>query len=174
MTDDPIDVVLRHEGGFVNHPADKGGPTNFGITQRVYSNYLGRKASLQEIKDMSVDAAREIYERNYFTGPRIHLLPNPPRTLVLDMAIHHGPVTAIKMLQRVVNQAGFGPIANDGVLGPMSRAAIEKAAARMGNTLQNALVEERILYMNDIVSRNPAQKVFLKGWLARANSFRLP
>lgn len=173
MTYDPIDVVLKHEGGFVNHRNDRGGPTKYGVTQRTYSHYLGRQASLQEVKDMTEDTAREIYERNYLTGPRIHLLPDPPQTLVLDMAIHHGPRNAVRMLQRIVNQAGFGPIAVDGVLGPNSRKAIGQAVDAMGKVLQNALVEERIRYMHLKVAENPTDEVFLKGWLSRANSFRL-
>ena len=171
---DPIDIILKHEGGFVNHKADKGGPTNFGITQRTYSNYLGRKASISDVRNMSEDTAREIYERSYLTGPRIHTLPDPvPQTLVLDMAINHGPRNGIKMMQRVVNSAGFGPISVDGVIGPMSRKAVENAVDAMGNEFQNALVEERIRFFHRIVARNSSQKVFLKGWLRRAESFRL-
>lgn len=173
MAYDPIDVVLQHEGGFVNHKADRGGPTKFGVTQRTYSQYLGRPASLQEVKEMTEEAAREIYERSYLTGPRIHLLPDPPQTLVLDMAIHHGPRNAVRMLQRIVNQAGFGPIAIDGVLGPNTREAVDKALAAMGNSLQNALVEERIRYMHLKVAENPSDRVFLNGWLSRAETFRL-
>lgn len=174
MDIDPIGVVLRNEGGFVNHKADRGGPTNFGVTIRTYSQYLGRPASLQEVKDMTEDTAREIYERSYFTDPRIHLLDDPIRVQVLDMAINHGPVNAIKMLQRVVNQAGSGPIAVDGVLGPRSRAAISKAQIAMGKVLNNALVDERVRFFNSIVLRDPTQKAFIKGWLKRANEFRLP
>lgn len=177
MTHDPIGVVLRHEGGYVNHAMDRGGPTNFGVTQRTYSNYLGRQATIQEVRDMTVETAREIYERNFLTGPRIHTLPDPPQTLVLDMAINHGPRTAIKMLQRVTNAVGSlsGPISVDGVIGPMTRRAIENAIQQMGAIrFQNALVEERIRYYHSIVQRRPSQQVFLRGWLNRANSFILP
>lgn len=170
---DPISTVLAHEGGFVNHKRDRGGPTKFGVSQRTYSQYLGRPVSLQEVKDMTEDAAREIYERNYLTGPRIHLLPNPPQTLVLDMAIHHGPRNAVRMLQRIVNQAGFGPITIDGVLGPNTRVAVGKAVDAMGNRLQNALVEERIRYMHLKVAANPTDRVFLNGWLSWAETFRM-
>ena len=173
MIDDPIGVVLQHEGGFVNHKSDKGGPTKFGITIRTYSHYLGRPASLQEVKDMNVETAREIYERNYYTGPRIHTLPPPLRTVVLDMAINHGPRDAIKMLQRTINAAGFGPITVDGVLGPNTRKGVKKAISAMGNDFQNALVEERITFYERIVARDPSQRVFLDGWINRAKSFQL-
>lgn len=171
---DPIDIILNHEGGFVNHPADKGGPTKFGVTQKTYSAYLGRPASLQEVKDMDVETAREIFEINYLTGPRIHLIPNPLMTMVLDMSINHGPRNALKMVQRVVNAAGFGPITVDGRLGPKTRAALNATISAMGNMFQNALVEERIRYYHQKVIEDPTQEVFLKGWTNRANSFRLP
>lgn len=171
---DPISIILEHEGGYVNHPNDKGGPTNFGVTQQTLSEWLGRPASIDDVKNLTEAEAREIYETRYLTGPRIHLIPDPPRTLVLDMAINHGPRNAIKMTQRVVNLAGFGIIDVDGVLGPNSRAAIERAVEAMGPYFQNALVEERIKFFKNIVARNPKQEVFLKGWLRRAESFRLP
>lgn len=169
----PIDEVLQREGGFVNHKANRGGPTKFGITQKTYSHYLGHKASLQEVKDMTLDTAKEIYERNYFTGPRINTLPEPPRTFVLDMSINHGPKTAIKILQRVTNAAGFGPITIDGVVGPNTRSAVENAQTSMGNMFQNALVEERIRFYESIIARDPTQEVFRKGWINRAKSFIL-
>jgi len=174
LYEDPIGVILEHEGGYVNHKDDKGGPTNFGVTQETYSNWLGRPASIQDVKDMKVETAREIYETRYFTGPRIDTLPEPPRTLILDMAINHGPRNAVKMLQRTVNLAGFGPISVDGAIGPGTRAAVEKAAEEMGNYLQNAICEERIKFYHRIVERKESQRVFLKGWLRRANSFKLP
>jgi len=173
MSSDPISVVLHNEGGFVNHKADKGGPTKFGVTIRTYSQYLGRPASLQEVKDMTEDTAREIYERSYLTGPRIHLLAEPLRTHLLDMAINHGPVNAIRMLQRVVNAAGFGPISVDGVLGPRTRDAITAAQKKMGKLLNNALVDERVRFFNSIVARDPSQAVFIDGWLNRAEEFRI-
>lgn len=173
--DDPIGIILEHEGGYVNHVNDKGGPTNFGVTQATYSKWLGRPATIDEIKNMKVETAREIYETQYLTGPRIHTLPNPhPQILILDMAINHGPRNAIKMLQRTVNLAGFGPISVDGVMGPGTRGATERAQKAMGNYFQNAIVEERIKFYNRIVERNSSQKVFLKGWLRRADSFLLP
>ena len=49
---DAIEKVLKHEGGYVDHPADKGGATNFGITQKVYEEFVKRKVTKDEIKNM--------------------------------------------------------------------------------------------------------------------------
>jgi lysozyme family protein len=175
---DPIGVILKHEGGYVNHPNDKGGPTNYGITQDTLSRWLGRPASIEDVKNLTKEEAREIYETRYLTGPRIHTLPDPPQTLVLDMAVNHGPRTAIKMVQRVVNMADVhgegGPIDVDGIVGPQTRRAVKTTQEKMGNYFQNAIVEERIGFFKRIVARNPSQEVFLRGWLNRAESFRLP
>lgn len=174
MSENPIDTILKHEGGYVNHKADKGGPTNFGITIHTYSKWLGRPATINEVKNMEESTAREIYETSYLTGPRIHLLPDPPQTLVLDMSVNHGPRNAIRMVQRVVNLAGFGPISVDGVLGPNTRKHVDRAIEAMGPYFQNALVDERNRFFRSIVRRNPDQEVFLRGWLNRSESFRLP
>ena len=174
LYNDPIGLILEHEGGYVNHKDDKGGATNFGVTIGTYSKWLGREASIDEVKNMKVETAREIYETQYFTGPRIDTLPEPPQTLILDMAINHGPRNAIRMMQRTINLAGFGPVDADGAIGPQTRRAAEDAASAMGNYFQNAIVEERLKFYNRIVERRESQRVFLRGWTRRAESFRLP
>jgi lysozyme family protein len=45
-----FDDVLRREGGFVDHPADRGGPTKYGITQRTLGHYLGRAVDRAEVE----------------------------------------------------------------------------------------------------------------------------
>jgi lysozyme family protein len=174
MSRDPIEVILEHEGGYVDHPADKGGPTNWGITIDTYSRWLGRRATIDEVRNMKKEEAREIYESQYLTGPRIHTLPEPPRTQVLDMAVNHGPRNGIRMLQRTINLAGFGPADVDGAIGPQTRRLTEQAMKEMGNYFNNALVEERLKFYNNIIERNPSQRVFIRGWTRRAESFRLP
>ena len=181
LYEDPIGLILQHEGGYTAHPNDRGNyykgklvGTNLGITGETLARYLNRDVTADDVKILTEDTAREIYEREYLTGPRINTLPEPPRTLLLDMSINHGPRNAIRMMQKVINMAGFGPIGVDGVIGPKTRGAAEQAAAAMGNYFQNAIVEERIKLYNKIVERNESQGVFLRGWLRRAESFKLP
>lgn len=174
MNHDPIGTILKHEGGFVNHKNDRGGPTNWGITQKVLSEWMKRPATLDDVKKLTEAQAREIYEVNYLTGPRIDTLPNPPQTFILDMSVNHGPRQAIRILQRVLNAAGFGPLDVDGVLGPTTRQRASQAQETMGPYLQNALVDERIKYYERIIANDPSQEVFRRGWMNRANSFRLP
>lgn len=170
--DDLLDDLIRREGGFVNHPADRGGPTKYGITQRTLSQWLGRPATVEEVRTLDEETAREIYVRNYYSGPRIDTLPEIVRAQVLDIGVNSGPRTAIQMLQQVLNLAGFA-CDTDGVLGPQTRRACESAVSTMGGFLANALAERRVIFYEQLVARRPSQAVFLTGWKARANEFRV-
>ena len=174
MPENPIDLILLHEGGYSNNPNDHGGPTKYGITQGTLRNWLKRPARVEDVKNLTEAEAREIYETNYLTGPRISTLPEPPQTQVLDIAVNRGPRRAIKMVQHVCNLAGFGPIDEDGVIGPQTRSTIIKAVAAMGPYFRNALVEERVKFYEEIIANDSDQEVFRKGWMARANRFLLP
>jgi len=167
-----LEEVLRREGGYVNHKADKGGPTNFGITQATLSDYLGRAVSVDEVKNLDRELAKEIYVARYLAGPRIDTLPEDLQPQIFDIAVNSGPKKAIKMLQQVLNLAGF--LADiDGVLGPKTRKLATEAYEAMGPLLINAIVEYREHFYRSIVAKNPSQAVFLRGWLARAREFRV-
>ncbi len=174
--DDPIgNIVLKHEGGFVNDPADRGGATNLGITQATLSGWRGHQVSVDDVRNLTESEAREIYETNYLKKPKIDWLPFPyPQVFVMDMAVNHGPGRAIKILQKTINKAGFGPISVDGGMGPATKAAAERAQEEMGNYFQNALVEERKAFYEAIMAKNPSQERFRNGWMRRADSFSLP
>lgn len=169
---DLLEDVLRREGGYVNHVADKGGPTNFGITQATLSEYLGRPATVDEVKNLDRELAKEIYVARYLAGPRIDTLPEALQPQVFDIAVNSGPKKAIRMLQDVLNLAGF-LVDCDGVIGPKTRALAAEAYEKMGPLLINALVEYREHFYRSIVAKNPSQGVFLRGWLARAREFRV-
>jgi lysozyme family protein len=168
-----IDDILRKEGAFVNDPVDRGGPTNFGITQNVYSKWLGRMATVAQTRNMDEATAREIYELNYYRAPRIDTLPESIQSQILDCAVNHGPKRAIKFVQQICNQAEFGPIAEDGVIGPKTRAVIARAEAEMGPFLTNAIADERLNFYRRIIANDPSQQRFWNGWQQRADSFKV-
>lgn len=170
--DDIIDEIIRKEGGYVNHKSDRGGPTNMGITMKTLSDYYGRKVTIDEVMNLSKDQAKEIYARRYFYGPRFDSLPEGLQPIATDTGVLFGPRKAVMFMQTIVNQAGFGPVDVDGLLGPISRERIKKAYDEMGPYFINAIVEERINYHEWRVESDPSQKVFLKGWINRAESFR--
>lgn len=167
-----IDNILRREGGYVDHPDDRGGATNYGITIGTLSRYLGRAALKSDVRNLSEDVARDIYERNYFEGPRIHRLPEAIQPFIFDCAVNHGPRRAIKFVQSVVNQTGYQPrLSEDGAMGPNTRKGAEWAQAQMGDLFLSALLEERRNFYHTIVATRPSQEVFLKGWLNRVKEF---
>lgn len=170
--DQMIADVLRREGGYVNHPNDRGGPTNMGITQRSLATWRGRPVSVTEVRDLTQEEAVRIYRTRYFTGPQLDRLPASLQPQLFDMAVNHGPGRAVKLLQQVINQAGFGPLETDGRVGPATAGAAGRALEAMGDYLHNALVDERLAFYRRIVARNPSQGVFLKGWTKRADEFR--
>lgn len=165
--------VLLREGGYVNHGADKGGPTNFGITLKTYQKWCGRKVTENDIKKMSVDEASAIYRKNYLEKPGIHKLPEKLQGQVFDCAVNHGPNRAIKLLQTALNAKGFGLLAVDGKLGRLSLIASKNAQEWLGPQFTNDLVNTRVKFYKKIVKRDRSQAVFLKGWLRRAEGFRL-
>lgn len=173
---DSVDImiqgVLRREGGFVDHPDDRGGPTKFGITQQTLSKYYGHAATTAEVQSLTVEVAEEIYKRNYYFGPRINTLVELIQPFVFDSAVNHGPRRAIKFVQSVCNQAGYQPsLKTDGAVGPNTRKGVQWAHQEMGPVLLEALVEERKNFYLLIVDARPSQQVFLKGWMNRLKDF---
>ena len=119
--DEIIDGIIKAEGStFTNDPADPGGPTKFGITQKTLGEYLGRKARVEEVKALTEQQARTIYLQLYVKGPGFDDLPDPLRVLVIDSGVNHGQKTAAKLLQQAVNDAAphVAPLVVDGVWGP--------------------------------------------------------
>lgn len=169
--DEMILDILSKEGGFVNHPADKGGPTNFGVTQQTLSRYLERAVTVDDVRAMDIQTAKDIYELRYYRMPKIDRLPEGIQHFVFDCAVNHGPRRAVKFVQQVCNDAGFGPLETDGLMGPKTKAQAHGCYEDLGLWMLVALVDERQLFYANIVANNPSQSVFIKGWFNRARSF---
>jgi lysozyme family protein len=166
-----IDDVIRREGGFVDHPADRGGPTKFGITQKTLMHALKKDVTTEDVRALSRDVAADIYRDIYFLGPRIDRLPASIQAFMFDSAVNHGPRRAVRFLQEVCNAAGFGPLGVDGICGPITRRKTTTAESTMGPWLLAALAEERRMFYRLIVDRDPSQRVFFKGWMNRLAEF---
>jgi len=89
---------------------------------------------------------------------------------MFDMSINHGPASAIKLLQQVLNDNGQ-PCHIDGGIGDETLRCATSASTAMGKALINALVTRRIQLYRQIVAGDESQRVFLAGWLNRANEF---
>lgn len=166
-----IDTILSHEGGFANNAADRGGATKFGITQKTLSKYLEKAATVEDVKNLSIDTARDIYELRYYRMPKIDKLPDAIQSFAFDSAVNHGPRRAIKFVQQICNEAGFGPIAIDGLMGPVTKATAARCYESLSKWMLAALVEERLTFYVNIVEHDNSQARFLAGWTNRAKSF---
>lgn len=107
-----LEMVLVHEGGYVNNKNDRGGMTNLGVTRRVYEDWVDRPVSEQEMRDLTPEDVAPIYRKNY--ADRIHFdsLPSGVDWACLDWAINSGASRPAKAIQRAVGAT------TDGVIGP--------------------------------------------------------
>lgn len=153
-----LQVVLDSEGGFADHKADKGGRTNYGVTQKTYDNYRDAKQLLkQDVMFIALQEVKEIYYV-YWTSAKCDMLQAPLDLMVFDCAINSGAGRATKLLQRALG------IPDDGVFGSATLAAVGSKDAK---ELSKAYLKERSDYYDRIVAKDPSQQVFLKGWKNR-------
>lgn len=142
--------LLAHEGGFSDHAADPGGKTRYGITEAVARGY-GYTGAMQ---DLPLDIARRIYRNRYWDAVAAEQMPGPVRYPLFDAAVNSGPLQAVRWLQTALG------VDVDGVLGPVTLAAAQKADAEK---LARALTGQRLRFMTGL----PGWGVFSKGWARR-------
>jgi lysozyme family protein len=159
-----LPFILRWEGGFVDHPSDPGGRTNKGVTQRTYTDWRTRRALPQrDVKDITDEEVKAIYEADYWLPPHCHELPRQLDLVQFDTAVNMGVGRAVRFLQAAV---GCGA---DGRFGTETAQAVARCEAR---TTLAAYCEAREAFYQRLVAAKPELKVFLAGWLNRLNSLR--
>ncbi len=171
--DEIIDETIGVEGAYSNHPADRGGPTKWGITQQTARafGYAGRMDELRR------EEAKRIYRARYWSAPRFDTIAAVSLSIATEMfdtGVNMGPAIAGRFLQRALNglnrEAGdYADIAVDGNVGPMTVAALRaflgkrpKGGERVILRALNAQQATRYL---EIVEARPSQETFLYGWL---------
>jgi lysozyme family protein len=161
--------LLRLEGGYVNHPLDKGGPTKYGVILSVWQEHGHDKdgdgdIDAEDIKKLSEDDARYIAKKIFWDYFLADLIVNQSLAeFIVDWGYNSGRKTVAKIVQRVVN------VTIDGIVGPQTITAINRADQEL---LFNALKIERKVFLNNIIKRKPDQIVFYDGWMNRVNSFK--
>tara|TARA_R100000152_G_C6772765_1_gene199819 strand:- start:1202 stop:1699 length:498 start_codon:yes stop_codon:yes gene_type:complete len=154
--DEIIEEVLKHEGGYVNDPKDLGGETNFGIAKRFYPDL--------DIKNLTKEEAKEIYKKDYWNRNKVDDLPSDLKYIFFDMCVNQGRRTAVKILQRAINNKG-GKLVVDGGFGPGTKGALAKYKPSVSRVRCY-----RLKHYYDLVSRKPEQERFLFGWYNRTLS----
>ena len=135
--DDIIEVVLEHEGGYVNDPDDPGGETNFGIAKRSHPDV--------DIANLTKDGAKEIYKEHYWDRNKVEDLSEELRHIYFDMCVNQGRGRAVKIMQRAANARGAG-LKVDGGMGPITIAAMK--GLEIGRVRAY-----RVKYYTDLVTR---------------------
>ncbi|WP_136617080.1 MULTISPECIES: glycoside hydrolase family 108 protein [Mesorhizobium] len=160
-----LDRLLVHEGGYVNHPRDPGGPTNKGVTQRVYDAYRkGKGQAPRSVKGITMPEVYEIYDRQYWDAVKGDQLPDGVDYVVLDGAANSGVSQSIKWLQRALGPLYKGRV--DGVMGLSTLEALK------GVNNHDALIDRICdLRMNFLRNLN-TWAVFGKGWASRVVEVR--
>ena len=155
-------TLLEIEGGFVNHPDDRGGITNCGITIDTYRAYCGQDKTIKDLQNMSYGTWCKIMKDGYWDKVKGDEIENQSLAeIIADWCVNSG-TSGIRKMQEVV---GCKP---DGIVGPITLSMI--------NTSDAAQLHERIWkarqqhYIN-IVKRDERQKVFMNGWMNRLNKF---
>lgn len=157
-------VVLDKEGGFSDHPHDRGGPTNLGITWKTLADWKGidhadlspegREKLVAELRALTRREAAEIYRANYWLPMRCGDLPGPAALMLFDYGVNAGPRTAVKALQRVAG------VTEDGSIGPKTLAAVRAMDAVR---LLEQMAEARLAYYRGLAEF----ATFGNGWVAR-------
>jgi lysozyme family protein len=157
-----LEVVLKNEGGYSNHPADTGGATMKGITQKEYDSYRGHQGdSYQDVRLISDTELWDVYLTLYWIPMNLEIIDDDDLVLqVYDMGINAGTRTAIKLLQRLVG------VIDDGYIGPQTNKAIREYN---GNILEDYKKRRKLFYVT-LKQNKPELKPFLIGWLNRVDN----
>jgi len=158
--DDALKALLKHEGGFVNHPADPGGMTNLGVTKKVMEEWVGRPVSEQDMRSLTPEDVAPIYKAKYWDAIKGDDLPAGVDMCVFDCAVNSGVGRASKFLQEV---AGVNA---DGKIGPATLAAVK---AKPAEQIIEAFCERRQKFLESL----PTFKTFGKGWTTRVAGVKL-
>jgi lysozyme family protein len=121
--DQCFQMMLKHEGGFSDHPEDPGGITNLGVTLATYEQWVGRAVTVDEMKALTPKDVAPIYKDRYWDAVRGDDLPSGVDWSVFDWAVNSGPGRASRALQRIVG------VTADGKIGPVTLKAVHDMKA---------------------------------------------
>ena len=156
---DCLELVLKHEGGFVNHKLDPGGMTNLGVTKRVWEEWVGHEVDEKAMRALTPAIVAPMYEMRYWRTSYCEKLPRGLDLLVFSMAVNAGAGRSVKLLQDAID------VVADGVIGPRTMAKINEANVE---TLIDKFSEARRAYYRGL----KLFPVFGVGWLRRTENER--
>jgi lysozyme family protein len=144
-------AVLKHEGGYVNHPKDPGGMTNLGVTKRAWEEYVGHEVDEATMRGLTPEVVKPFYKSRYWDRIKGDDLPSGVDYAAYDLAVNSGTGRAAKYLQQIAG------VTADGAIGPKSLEAIKSCDP--AETVE-ALCAMRL----DFLQKLPTWDTFGKGW----------
>lgn len=163
--DDLIGPLLEREGGgkYTNRKADRGGPTTFGVTQRVFSEWLASHGrTYRDVRSLTQDVATQIYFELYWKNANCPALPPNIREVHFDSAVNHGVGRAAKLLQAAAGAT------QDGVIGP---GTLRQVFGMSDMLLLYRYIVMRYRFYGQIIARDDSQMANIDGWLRRMEHF---
>jgi len=151
-----LEVILHHEGGYVNHPKDPGGETNMGVTKRVYEDFGGTK----DMKELTKEDVEPIYKKNYWDRVKGDDLPEGLDLMIFDFAVNAGTGRAAKFIQRLVNTTV------DGGIGPNTLGKIKEYVVTYG--IEETITSYALMRQNYYESLSTFD-TFGRGWTRRVS-----
>lgn len=147
-------LVLKHEGGFVNHPQDPGGATNLGVTKAVWQEWRKRPVTVAEMRRLKPADVEPLYRQRYWNRVRADDLPAGVDYCVFDAAVNSGTGRAAKWLQEVLG------VPQDGAIGLITLGAARDFPKQ---ELIRRYCQTRLEFLQGLRTF----PVFGRGWTAR-------
>ena len=149
-----LDALLKHEGGFVNHPKDPGGITNLGVTKKVWESFVGHEVDEQTMRSLTPSVVAPLYKQRYWDTVKADDLPSGLDLCVFDCAVNSGVGRAAKLLQQAVG------VKDDGQIGPATLKAVNAFPVK---DLIEKFSDKRQQFLESL----PTFDTFGKGWTRR-------
>jgi lysozyme family protein len=152
--DAALKLVLKHEGGWSDHPSDPGGATMKGVTLANFRRFVKPDATKSDLRKITDAQIAVVYRRHYWDAVLGAELPSGVDYAVFDFAVNSGPSRAAKYLQRIVGAV------QDGKIGP---ATLKAVRARKAENVVTQLCDARLAFVQSLRTWS----VFGKGWERR-------
>lgn len=174
--EDALKLVGIAEGGYSNHPSDKGGETICGIARnknpqcaiwKMVDRWKERgNTSPQALTKLAhndpefMGIVQGFYRGGYWNACRCDELPNLWRYPVYSCAVNCGSRVAVQILQKCIN------VESDGIYGGKTTRAVREYPKKEREFVDE-FCEIWSKYYDRIVEKNPSQKKYINGWKNR-------
>ena len=149
-----LDLVLKAEGGWVNHPSDPGGETNLGVTKKVWEEYVGHP--VETMKNLTPELVAPLYELKYWRPCYGEVLPRGLDFAIFSFGVNAGPGRSVKLLQQSLG------LVSDGVIGP--RVMQKLRESNIADVIKGFSESRREYYKS--LKTFP---IFGRGWISRTD-----